>query len=209
MIRRWGTLLAILLWSGIGRTAAAEERDLGQGLGYVRVRELPADLPAAPPAGIRARVIDLRYVASGRDGAAALAAWLKFRASPRTPVLVVANRDTAAEVRQVLREPHAGTGWLVVGIPGPGFEPDVAVAAEAEQDRRAYEALNAGAPLAGLLQDHPDKVRNDERRLAQAGDRVPAAKAGAARTSSSVVDAALQRAVHLHRALVALRRVPP
>ncbi len=199
--------LSLLLLLPTAARSASLECDLGHGLAYVRVRDLPADLPAKPAGSTPACVVDVRYVPAGREAAVAFVAWLKFRASPRSPVLVLANRDTSAELRQALREPHRGTGIAVIGIPGPGFEPDVVVRSNPEAEKTAYDALAKGTPVADLVTDHPDKIRNDEARLARSPEADPADDAAVdAKPEAPRVDATLQRAVHLHRSLVALRR---
>jgi hypothetical protein len=182
-------------------------RDLGDGLGYVRIRELPADLPARaanPPAAL---VVDVRYVAAGAEAATAFAAWLEFRATPRTPIFVLANRDTSGELRAVLRGPHRGSGLAVIGLPGPNFEPDLAVRSTADDERAAYDAVEKDTPLATVLTDQPNKVRRDEARLARPLSAEPEAESGGEAARAIPVDAPLQRALHLHRALRALRRL--
>ena len=182
-------------------------RDLGQGLIYVRIVALPADLPANPSGPAPACVVDVRYVQADRDRAVAFSAWLKFRATVRSPVFVLANRETAVELRRALREPHRGTGIAVIGIAGPDFEPDVIVRSTPENERAAYDVLGQGGPLAALLTDHSDKIRNDEARLAQAPfSPLEDEPSAVAKSAEPVVDATLQRAVHLHRTLLALRR---
>jgi hypothetical protein len=97
----------------------------------------------------------------------------------------------------------------VVGIERAPFRPDVPVKASVEEEQRAYDALEKGAPLSALLTDHPNKVRNDEASLSK--DRLAEASADAAdpanKEAPPPIDATLQRAVHLHRALVALRKI--
>ena len=96
-----------------------------------------------------------------------------------------------------------------VGVAGPGFEPDVAVKVAPEQERAALAALRRGAPLDELLRENREKIRNDEASLlrerpvdGEAADST-AAKAGTA----AVIDLTLQRAVHVHRTLLALKRL--
>ena len=199
-------LLLVALGCVSARVRAAPlERDLGQGLTYFRIHEVPGDLPSQVAGPAAAWVVDLRYAPADRDGAAAFAAWLKFRATVRAPVFVLANRETAVELRRTFREPHRGTGIVVLGIAGQDFAPDVVVRSTPEDERAAYDALAQDAPLAALLTDHPDKLRNDEARLAKTP--LPAVERSATGQSGSPgVDAALQRAVHLHRSLAALRR---
>ena len=206
-------MVALLALAIPGAAAAPLERDLGSGLIYFRVRELPADLPPAPAANARVLpcVVDLRYVKADSDAAAALLAWVNFRAKPRIPVIVLANADTSAALVKPLMERPRSAGVVVLGIPGRNFAPHVAVSSSAENERRAYEALERGAPLVALLTDNPNKVRNDEASLSK--DRLAEASADAAddalsgKPSTPPIDATLQRAVHLHRSLVALKRI--
>lgn len=202
-------LLPGLLFLPLWLAAAPLEREIGSGLIYTRVHALPADLPTKPEGRVPPCVVDLRYVETDADGAAAFAAWLKFRATPRTPVLVIANADTSRALVRVLTHHERGTGIAVVGIPRGAFQPDVPVHATAEEERRAYDALEQGAAIGTLLADNPNKVRNDEASLSK--DRLAEASADAAEAATKQpappVDAALQRAVHLHRSLVALKRL--
>jgi hypothetical protein len=111
----------------------------------------------------------------------------------------------------VLAGHDRGTGIVVVGIAGTDFRPDVPVKASAAEERRAYDALDQGAVLTTLLADNPTKVRNDEASLTR--DRPPEPPAAtpsdpaAAKREPPPMDLTLQRAVHLHRALVALKKI--
>lgn len=213
-------LLALLFVSVAFAGAAPLERELGAGLMYYRIHELPVDLPgtsvadAGKPAAQQggACVVDLRYVHAEGDAATAFMAWLKFRASTHAPVFVLANADTSAALRKALAEHERGTGIVVVGIASRQFHPDVAASGAAQSERRAYDALEQGAPIAALITDNPDKVRNDEASLSK--DRLAEASADAAedalggrRASPPPIDVTLQRAVHLHRALLALKKL--
>jgi hypothetical protein len=204
--------LALFLFNVVLVAAAPLERELGAGLSYFRVHELPADLPAKPTGHVGACVLDLRYVHADANGATAFMAWLKFRASTHSPVFVLANGETSAALRKPLAEHERGTGIVVIGIPARQFEPDVAVTGSAQSERRAYDALEQGVATAVLLTDNPDKVRNDEASLSR--DRLAEASADAAedalagkKGAAPPIDTALQRAVHLHRALVALKKL--
>lgn len=218
--------------------AAPLERELGQRLSYVRVHELPADLPARPAGRLPAFVADVRYVAADAEGAKAFLTWVKERATARSPVFVLANGTTSPELLKLLATQGKMAGVFVVGIEAPGFKPDVAVRATAEDERRTYNALEQGAEIATLLADHPDKVRHDEASLSKDRPELPptptplpapspptsspttsantppatsterpAAEGAAAKATVNRVDATLQRAVHLHRALVALKKI--
>lgn len=199
----------VFLLGAIGCTlayAAPVEHELGQGLIYVRARELPADLPARPAGRVPPCVIDVRYVKATAEAAEALVAWAKFRATPRTPVMILANGETSAELRTALAGNTRGSGIVVVGIPSFGFRPDVTVKGTAEEERRAYDAFTQGMAMAKLLTDNPDKVRNDEASLSKPLAEAAADAPGTQRAMPPI-DVTLQRAVHLHRALVALRKI--
>jgi hypothetical protein len=190
--------------------AAPLERDLGQGLVYVRVHAVPGDLPA-PAAHPQSTVLDLRYVAADAAAASALQAWVRFRATAHTPVFLLANGDTAPALLAPFADRDSVGAVMIVGIAAKDFRPDIAVPASPDTERRAYDALETGATLAMLLTDHPDKVRNDEASLAK--DRLAEAAADAVQDAVKPhpapppIDATLQRAVHLHRALLALKKL--
>jgi hypothetical protein len=198
-----------------GARAAPLQRDLGQGLAYVRVHELTADLAAASAAG-HPTVLDLRYVAGGPPEAADLFAWLKRHAGPRTPVFLLANSATSAALLAPLNSPEAVTGLVILGAAAPGFEPDIPLAVAPEAERRAYDALERGAPIDSLVIAKTDKVRNDEAVLAKArladpaGDEDDEPKAPEKPRPvppPQTIDPVLQRAVQLDRSLLALKRL--
>ena len=209
MKRTLHLVFAILLLPVLA-AAAPLEREVGNGLMYVRVYKLPGDLPPKPSGRVPPTIIDVRYVDGDAEAGSALGAWLRFRATPRTPVFVLANAETSRALLKVLAAHERGTGIAVVGIERGGFRPDVAVKGTAEDERRAYDALEKGAAIAALLTDNPNKVRNDEASLSK--DRLAEASADATdgrpgKPEPPPIDATLQRAVHLHRALVALKKI--
>jgi hypothetical protein len=207
----YGRFLLIALCVAIVSPAAPVEHDAGAGLVYYRIHELPGDLPPKPEGRVPACIVDLRYVKADNEAATALVAWLRFRATPRTPVFVLANRDTAAALLKPLATHAKAPGILSVGIPGGDFHPDVAVQASGDTERRAYDALEKGTPLAAVVADNPDKVRNDEASLSR--DRLAEAAVEEAgdilvgKRAVPPIDATLQRAIHLHRSLVALKKI--
>lgn len=209
MTRRLAILATALALAALatGAWAAPLTHDLGDGLTYVRIRELPADLPGGAAVPGQALILDLRYLAAGRDAAAALLAWAEFRASARSPLFLLANRETGTELQTALRRVARGKGCVVIGVPGPGFEPQLAAKSAPEEEREAYAALGRGLPVLSLLVENPGKARLDEASL----NHPPADESGSLRTEpqkqSPPVDAALQRAFHLHRSLRALRRL--
>ena len=214
-------LLALALpLLALATESARIERDLGQGLAYARVHSLPADLPAAP-ARLGALVLDLRYALSSSDGVTTLGAWLKFRASARTPVYVLVNSGTAPAVLEFLETADPMPGLLTLGAASSKFVPDVTLRVSAATERAAYDALEHGTPVATLLTDNPTKPRHDEAEIAQE-HAAPSAgsdddETGPEESVSAspalpappppLIDTTLQRAVHLHRALLALKKI--
>jgi hypothetical protein len=188
--------------------AAALVRDLGQGLAYYRVHTLPADLPSIPGGRPGACVLDLRFAKSDEAAAMALRAWIKFNASARAPVFVLENSETNPAILSSV--PEGVAGLLVLAPELAKLGPDIAVRVPPDADRRAYDALEKGAPVESLLSDYPEKSRVDEEYLEKehlSDSDAPDAEAGKPSAPPPLVDAMLQRAVQLHRGLLALKRI--
>lgn len=198
---------------------AALERDLGSGLRYFRAASLPADLPGAA-AKVGPLVLDLRFSQTAEGGSSALEAWVRFRATARTPVLVLVNPETPAELTGVLAALKAQPGVLTVGSPTPTFTPDLALSVPLADDRRAYDALvHESGSVHALITERAGKPRIDEASIMrERGNppppQLPPDPLAAARPPEAqpaplppIVDRTLQRAVHVHRALIALQRL--
>lgn len=199
--------------------SAAEVVDLGQGLGYLRVHSLASDEPAVRAAvnRIGALVLDLRYVTVDAAAVDSLKTVLNAR-SPGQPLFVLVSPATPTAVTPAL----AATSALVMGAPGSVPTPKVTVRVHPAADRRAFDALDAGTELSKLINGRIEKERFDEASLVQEfknGNHDPAPppqpNPTAPKTESSPpketpavipTDRVLQRAVHLHRALAALKR---
>lgn len=192
-------------------------------LTYLRVHALPDDLPAAPAVAPAAGtlVLDLRFVPAGPDAATAFAAWLKDRARPRSPVLVLVNQETAPALLALLAAPRVPAGVVSIGPAAMGVSPDVALDLDAGADRAAYEALDRGMPIGDLIDPKVEKIRHDEAAMAkerataatgieEEDDPAPPAAEKAKPPAAPVppVDRVLQRAVQLYHALVALKKIP-
>ncbi len=212
--------------------APALTRDLGQGLSYHRATLLPGDLPATEATRKQPCVLDVRYARGDAAAGAALAAWLKFRAAPRSPVFLLINAETAATLLAPLAARAPSAGLIVIGSASAALTPDLALQIAPDTERRAYDALATGTSLELLLNDSPEKVRNDEARLAKdhqgiadpttyaqpaddTFDDTPRASASASTAppapkptpAAPLIDRALQRAVQLHRSLKALKKL--
>jgi hypothetical protein len=208
------TLLLAALAPCAGR-AAPLERDLGQGLAYFRIHSIPTDLPAGESAHGRPCVVDVRYVRGDRSASAALLSWLKAHAGPKSPVFLLANPGTAPVLLVPLNSAGAVTDLVVLGPAARDFEPDISVPVAPSAERRAYDALEKGASIDSLVTERVEKPRNDEERLDQEHLSDSAAQDQAADSGQpaappaapALIDPVLQRAVQLHRALLALKRL--
>lgn len=205
---------AALVAAALGAPLASAplERDLGEGLTYFRVRSVPADLPSDAAIQNRSAVVDLRFAKGDSAAPTLVAGWMKFHASPKAIRFVLVNGATDPHILAGLRDRSATPGLLVIGIAGQSFPTDIAVTQSSDDEKRAFEALEAGTDIVTLITDNPAKQRNDEASLSRdrpngasdAGDDALEPKARAEKTPP--LDAALQRAVHLHRALKVVRK---
>ncbi len=215
-----------------GLAAGAAPQDLGRNLTYVRLHRLPDDAAALTAAWhAPALAVDLRHMAG--DPANAIPADLPPR--PRSaPLFVLISPDTASALLALIRE-HA-PALISIGLAAPGLTPDIVLPVSPEADRRAYDALDAGASVESLISEKIAKPRFDEAALAhehtadtaaEEGARpaaggpsdappaaspppaTPAVPPAADAPEAAPKDAVLQRAVQLHRALLALGKLPP
>jgi hypothetical protein len=184
-------------------------RDLGMGLTYYRVHDLPTDQPSPPSGRPGACIVDLRYAKSDEGSAAALRAWVRFNATPHAPIFLLENARTDPALLAAL--PGNGQVGLIVLAPADArIGPDFAVRVSEKADRRAYEALEKGADISTLLRDYPDKPRIDEAYLEKehlADSDAPDVDTDKPAPPRPLVDAMLQRAVQLHRGLLALKKL--
>lgn len=212
-------------------TPAAAPLDLERNLTYVRLHRLPEDAAVLTAAWhAPALVVDLRHVAG--DPAQAIPAELPPR--PRSaPLVALIGPDTASVLLALIRE-HA-PALITIGLAAPGLTPDIVLPVSPEADRRAYDALDAGASVESLISEKIAKPRFDEAALAHEHTADTAADEGARPAAggpsdfppaagpppatpavppagapeATPRDAVLQRAVQLHRALLALGKLPP
>jgi hypothetical protein len=160
-----------------------------------------------PLAGDNAVVVDLRHATAAPEAVAPFTVALTAR-SAESRVFVLVGPDTPEVVASGLKGP-----LVTLGIKGSQPRPQVVVQQSAEEDRKAYDALETGATLADLISGKVEKDRYDEASLVQEfkGGNHDAKPPDAGQTKGNAVparliDRVLQRAVHLHRALLALKR---
>ncbi len=174
---------------------------LGSGLAYFRVHELPADLPSTPAARPGPCVLDIRFAKSDGTSASLLGDWVRFNASAASPVFVLENSETSSALLALFNGSGAG-GVIVLAPAAEKLSPTVSVHVDAGTDRRAYEAVEKGAPLSSLLADNPGKQRIDEAYLEKehiADSDAPDIETDKPSPPSPLVDFMLQRAIQLHR----------
>jgi hypothetical protein len=202
-------MVAAAALAALSAQAAVPQLDLGRGLSYYRVHALPSDLPAAPAGRPGASVLDLRFAKADAPGAALIAAWVKFNASAAAPVFVLENAETSPALLALFA--GAGPGGVIVLAPASEkLAPTVAVHVDPAADRKAYDAVEGGAALASLLADNPAKPRIDEAYLEKehlSDSDAPDVETDKDSPPSPLVDAMVQRAVQLHRGLIALKRI--
>ena len=217
----WSASASILLVALIPLHAEPLMRGLGENLRYFRAHVLPTDLPAAD-VKTGPLILDLRYTLAEADATTALDAWLKFRATATTPVFVLLNADTAPALRELLMTPDDRIGVITIGRASSDITPDIAIDTTNDDERHAYEALEKNSPIESLITDNADKPRTDEASIMSTRrepnaiqadatpappDRTAPAEKKSEPTPPPVIDRAIQRAVQLHRALLALKRL--
>lgn len=219
------TLFFCLLAGMLHAASDAAVQDLGQGLGYLRIKDLDT---FSPPTAPRPLVIDLRHVTITTPAAAAKLQPLLAAEGPPRFVLVSASTPPALVALLDARAPTV----LTLGTASPALTPDIAVGATAEEDRLAYEAVEKGTPLAAVVARRLEKERYDEAAMTRdhangvpVPDSPPAADStpptdpeakppattpgngtAGAKAATPPVDAVLQRAVQVYQALKALRK---
>lgn len=194
-------------------SATAPVGALGQNLDYLRVREVPAGLAAAKPAPTGALVLDLRFATVGANDGFSVGTWLNSHARTNAPVFVLFNSATQPALLDALAPGYLPSGVITLAPSGTRLPPDITIDVDAATDRKAYEAYDQGTALTDLVVTTTAKQRFDETELirrdaaADAGGKSAPARPPAAGTPPPLVDAVLQRAVQLHRSLLALGRI--
>lgn len=198
---------------------AGEPADLGYNLSYVRVHSLTDATPALQSAlSVKhACVLDVRYATATDESISALRTALAGHPTD-APLFILISPATPASVIEAVN-PATPVTYVTLGVAGSHPSPKITVNTAPETDRAAYDAFEHGTPIATLISGKIDKDRFDEATLVQEfknGNPDPESPAPAthAETKSTephektaaLTDHVLQRALHLHRALLALRR---
>lgn len=210
-------ILACALSLSGGILPAAE---LAPGLIYLR-----PGVELTPQTG--SAVLDLRASLDEAALVPLLAAIAPGSNNPQRLLLILVSPDTPEGVRRhIALLPRC----ITVGRSEPGLKTDITVTTTAEADRRAIQALAAGTAPEKLLVENADKRRYDESSLVREHTGLaepsqekpappssvntgPASEPGDSNSPDSPppavatpVDAVLQRALHLYRGLVVLKK---
>jgi hypothetical protein len=223
-------LFLILIISVAPGLQAAIEKELGQALAYVRVTDANSDVALAVDTIERrpALVLDLRSLSAAEKSAMAIRAALARPPAPHAVRFVLINASTAPALLAALND-DTFKYVITLGPRSPGIAPDVAVSISDEEDLRAYAALAAGTPLEKLITDNHEKPRYDEAKLvldhsngitppdsllpADADDDSLTTesdtekKIATTKKPAPPVDLVLERAVQIHRSLLALKKL--
>ena len=212
---------------------ATELTDLGEGLSYLRVHAL-GDTAKGLTAAIRERdylVLDLRYATTTAESADLIRTALAAREF-KQPVFILVSPATPRALAESLMA--IANKFLTIGVQDSIPTPQVIIDQTTAADRLAYEALESGQTLASLTSGKIVKERFDESALMKEfnSGNINAApppapdpttkpatsdpKTGAITTAKPVeptvvshveplIDRVLQRAIHLQRAMLALK----
>jgi hypothetical protein len=205
----------LLLGSFSLAARATETTDLGYNLSYLRVHSLADSVPVlrAALSAKRAFVLDLRYATATDDSLAALRTALAAHPAGFPLFILISPATPAAVVDAANQTPGS---FVTLGITS-SRSAKITVKADAATDRKAYDALDNGTPVAALISGKVEKERFDEATLVQEfkngnADAAPPAlpdptvpkPADAEEKPAPLIDHVLQRAVQLHQALLAL-----
>ncbi len=205
--------------AGTEAPPAADPHDLGRGLRFVQfAAATPAQADIERARTSAALVIDLRLADDSPANAERLPQ-LCAEPGDRPVFLLVGEQTPPALLRALPPRPRL----LMLAAEKSGLPAGLSVSVDPLQDLRAAEAIAAGRPPAELFAPRIEKARFDEARLTEnhangfhelarprADLRSADAEVGGTDTEKDppLEDVLLQRAVFLHRALLALGRIP-
>ena len=229
MLRRLFLILALSSQlSALSHSCFATElTDLGGGLSYLRVHALD-DSAKGLTSTIREHeflVLDLRNATVTAESGDLIRIALNARES-KQPVFILVSPATPKALAESLME--IANKCLTLGVKDSIPTPQVIIDQPAATDRLAYEALESGQKLDSLISGKIVKERFDESALMKefasgntnaapplspdptakpaSAEKKPAATA---KPPEQLTDRVLQRAIHLHRALLAIKRNSP
>lgn len=232
-MKRFHSFLSLVLFTlfPLGLHAAIE-KDLGQALAFFRVTAAQADLSSLVDTIQRrpALVLDLRGVNCEAEFVTAFHSALAKAPAPHAARMILVNAATSKSLLAALDD-DALISVIVLAPHYAQIDADIQISTTAEEERRALEALTKDTPVEQLIKDPKEKRRYDEAKLVHdhangvipADSELPADADDDTVTSeatngkkpastekkaeSSPRDLVLERAVQLHRALLALKKL--
>lgn len=157
-MRAFFVILALVSSLGAQIGFSAEVKELSNDVSYLRLRSLSDATTRELPA--QATVVDLRGASAiSPESLQTLRGWVA--SSGQLPLrLYLVNSTTHPSIFEALalRQRYA----LTLAAASPAVTTDIAVTATPEQDRRAWEALDAGTPFKDVLAVKVEKRRYDE-----------------------------------------------
>ena len=198
---------------------AGEPTDLGNNLSYLRVHALAGSDPALQVAlsAQHACVLDVRYATATEESIATFRTALAKHPS-EAPLFILISPATPPSVVDAVNAVTPAT-FVTLGIAGSNPSPKITVKTTAATDREAYDAFDNGTSLTELISGKIEKDRFDEATLVKefkSGNPDPEAPSATDRAATKppetptkaavLTDRVLQRALHLHQALLALQR---
>jgi hypothetical protein len=196
--------------------AAPDPVDLGENLSYVRLRALGEDSAAISTVTSDALIIDLRRVEVTDEAIESFSAAVSQRAA-RTQLFILVGPDTPSVLAKNLASLPARV--LTLGTANSRPTPKVIVETDSKTEQAAYDAFETGTSIDALINGKIVKERYDEATLVQefkhgAISLVPTETAkndakdseSASGDSAPPTDRVLQRAVHVHRTILALKK---
>ncbi len=212
---------------------ASLEKDLGQSLAFYRVTQPGADRVSMMEAIHRsaALVLDLRGVEAEPEFISSLHAALAKPVPENAVRMVLVDQDTAPAIMAALDDDSL-LSVITLAPRMTRYSADITLATTASEQKTAMDALAQGIPVEKLTADIREKRRFDEAKLvhdhangvspddafpADAEDdslSEPAPEKGKnkgegkpAEETPAPRDLVLERAIHLHRTLVALKKI--
>jgi hypothetical protein len=213
-MRKFFALSIFVTFCLFARAQQTPVTDLGAGLSYLRVHSLPLDITSVTGASSQALIVDLRRVDTKDTGAQALVEALTPRAAT-TQFFLLVGPSTPRDLAKAISS--ASTKFLTLGIAQTKPDPRVEVQGTPAADRAAYDAFETGTPIEKLITGKIEKDRYDEATLVEEFKNGHVASppeddietkpvVETKKDPAPATDRVLQRAVHLHRSLQALKR---
>ena len=216
VIHRLAVPAVAVLLSATAQAVPISASNIDEGLNYVRLTDASENATFSG-----AEVIDLRFTDALEESANVLAGRIRSAAQSGATLFVLVNNATDPLLRHHLAQIKGSVRSLIfIGPVTPELAPEIVTDPDIETERKACDAIAAGTPPADLIKEELAKKRFDEAALVRShenGGNPHASDDNAPKKTDKTDDSddkpaplkdiSLQRAVFLHRALLALGRL--